>query len=71
MIVTFYLEIEDGSRHTYVNHTVTKIEEIEWLLKQVRDKLTEAIALPSIPKKFIQEKDFVKEELGQKIKRRF
>jgi hypothetical protein len=69
MIVIFYLEIEDGVRHTIVNYTVTKVEEIEWLLKQVKEKLVEAIALPSIPTGFGVVKE--KEELGKKINKRF
>jgi hypothetical protein len=68
MIVTFYLEIENGERYTFVNHTVTKPEEIEWLLKQVKQKLEEAQALSSVPPKLSCD---VKEELGQKIKKRF
>ena len=72
MIVTFYLEIEDGSRHTIVNHTLTKISEIDWLLKQVKQKLEEAIVLTTMPNKIGEViASSGKEELGQKIKRRF
>ena len=42
MTVTFYLEIIDGDKHTWVNHSVTKAEEIDWLLGKVRSVLEQA-----------------------------
>ena len=48
MTVTFYLELQNGEKFTWVNHTVTKEPEIEWLLKEVRKKLEEALAMKDV-----------------------
>ena len=50
MTVTFYLEIIDGDKHTWVNHSVTKAEEIDWLLKKVRGVLEQAFVTKGNPK---------------------
>lgn len=44
MTVTFYLELQNGEKFTWVNHTISKPEEIDWLLKEVDKKLREALA---------------------------
>ena len=44
MTATFYLELQNGEKFTWVNHTITKPEEIDWLLKEVDKKLREALA---------------------------
>ena len=51
MIVTFYLDIENGERHTIINHTLTKESEVEWLLKQVKEKIQEILLMKSPPSK--------------------
>ena len=51
MTVTFYLEIIDGDKHTWVNHSVTKVEEIEWLLAQVKETLHKAFVNKGNPMK--------------------
>lgn len=44
MTATFYLEIQNGEKFQWVNHTVSKPQEIEWLLKEVRKVLEGAMA---------------------------
>ena len=48
MTVTFYLEIQNGEKYTWINHQITKQDEIEWLLKEVRKKCEEALAIKDI-----------------------
>ena len=50
MTVTFYLEIIDGDKHTWVNHSVTKAEEINWLLTEVKKVLDNAFVMKGNPK---------------------
>lgn len=50
MTVTFYLEIVDGDKHTWVNHSVTKAEEIDWLLGEVKKTLDKAFVMKNNPK---------------------
>ena len=72
MKVTFYLEMQDRSKHAYTNYTVTKMEEIDWLLKHVRKHLEEALLMKEITKKFIgadTENKFKKAETD--IRKRF
>ena len=38
-IVTIYLEIANGDKYTWVNHSITKKEEIEWILNEARKVL--------------------------------
>ena len=45
MNVTFYLQIQNGEKFTWVNHNVTKPEEIEWLLKNVKETLEKALMI--------------------------
>lgn len=48
MTITFYLEIINGEKHSWINHTVTKKEEIEWLLKNVKKILEDALDMKDI-----------------------
>ena len=45
MTVTFYVEVVDGDRHTWINHSVTRAEEIDWLLSESKKILDKAFAM--------------------------
>ena len=74
MIVTLFLEAANGERHTWTNHTVTKKEEISWLLKIVQETLEKILVMKDSKdvedfKKFTQlDKG---EGLGKPINKRF
>lgn len=45
MTVTFYLEAVNGERHAWTNYTVTRKDEIEWLLKNVKETLEKMLEM--------------------------
>lgn len=68
MTVSFYLEIQNGEKHSWVNHTLTKESEIDWLLKTVRKELELALRVNDVNKLQILKENLDK---GDFIKKRF
>mgnify|MGYP001562625773 CR=1 FL=1 len=60
MKVTFYLEVQDGQKFNWVNHTITKENEISWLLENVRKTIESALKEGIINNPFKEVEDKIK-----------
>ena len=60
MTVTFYLEIQNGEKFTWTNHTITKENEISWLLENVRKTIESALKEGIINNPFKEVEDKIK-----------
>jgi hypothetical protein len=41
MKTAFYLEVSDGEKYTWISHSISKEEEIDWLLEKVKKTLND------------------------------